>query len=328
MRLVTFNILHGLPVKDGVPEPDGNFDHMAGHAVITDPEPFRESIRALGQPDVLALQEVDRHQPRSGLMDQPALAAELLGAENWLFAPSVRGTPGLAHEGAAWVSATTADDVRTDRPETLANVGPRYGVSLISRHPVLEWRTLRLTPSVRSLPLLVPDRPRPRVVRVPDEPRSVIAAVIDGPDGPVTVVTAHLSFVPGFNMKQLRRLRAWLAGMPRPLVLMGDFNLPGKLPARVTNWDQAVRQATYPSMGPRVQFDHVLLDGFQRGDIPAIEATAEVLPLPMSDHCAVIVDIGAKQAPLEQTPTEQAQQDLAQQDLAQQQPRQDDPHGA
>lgn len=291
MRIATFNILHGLPVKDGVPESALPEDQAAGHPVITDMGPFRQAIADLDV-DVLAMQEVDRHQARSGFSDQTAIAAEALGAEHWLFAPSVRGTPGLAHEGAAWVAATTEDDVRFGVGEDVsADVGPRYGVSLISRHPVLEWRTLRLAASTKSLPLMVPAQPRPRVVKVPDEPRAAIAAVVDGPEGIMTFATVHLSFVPGFNMRQLRRVRGWLAGLPRPLVLMGDFNLPGGFPARVTRWDQAVRQHTYPSFGPRVQFDHVLLDGFPADRVEAIAASAEVIPLSVSDHCAVRVEL-------------------------------------
>ena len=164
-----------------------------------------------------------------------------------------------------------------------------YGVGLVSRLPVLEWRTTRFDPAPWSLPLLVPAEPRPRFVRVADEPRAAIAAVIEGPHGPVTVATAHLSFVPGYNVRQLRALRIWLAGLPRPLVLLGDFNLPGRIPARVTRWTPLVRGATYPSMRPRVQLDHVLADGLSAG----VTATARpaVHLLPVSDHAAVSVDL-------------------------------------
>ncbi len=62
MPVVTFNILHGRTVGDGV-----------------DPERLQECVRRL-DPDVLALQEVDRGQPRSGHADLTAVAAEAVGA--------------------------------------------------------------------------------------------------------------------------------------------------------------------------------------------------------------------------------------------------------
>ena len=62
----------------------------------------------------------------------------------------------------------------------------------------------------------------------------------------MTVATAHLSFVPGVNTKQLNGLRAFVAGMPRPMILMGDFNTPGGIPGLVTGWDQVARIPTYP----------------------------------------------------------------------------------
>jgi endonuclease/exonuclease/phosphatase family metal-dependent hydrolase len=120
------------------------------------------------------------------------------------------------------------------------------------------------------------------MLRVPDEPRAALAAVLDLPT-PVTVVTAHLSFVPFFNVNQLKKITRWLQALPRPLVLAGDFNLPGRIPARVTGWSAAPLEATYPVFKPRVQFDHILSDG--------LEARAgAVHALPVSDHCAVTAD--------------------------------------
>jgi hypothetical protein len=55
----------------------------------------------------------------------------------------------------------------------------------------------------------------------------------------------------------------------------------------ITGWRPLVRAATYPSSRPRVQFDHVLahaLDGARIGP-------ASVVRLPVSDHCALTVDL-------------------------------------
>ncbi len=301
MRLATYNLLHGMPVLGGVPRP-GPEDRPFAPPTFTDDAPLRDSVRRLDA-DVIGLQEVDVDQPRSGGHHQVRVAAEALGAEHWRFVPSVAGTPGVpgwaeageVHESAADGSGRAGGarrrrgDLPVLAPAEAPPVGPLYGVGLISRRPVLEWRSTRFAPAPWSLPLLVPASPRPRWITIPDEPRAAVAAVIEGDHGICTVVTAHLSFVPGYNIRQLRAMRTWLAGMPRPLVVLGDFNLPGRLPGRVTGWTPLVRAATYPSMRPRAQLDHVLADGLTPAQLAS--ARAEVHLLPVSDHAAVTVDI-------------------------------------
>lgn len=255
-----------------------------------------EELLADGPIDVLALQEVDRYQDRSGGVDQARLVAEAMKAEHWRFVPSVRGTPGIATEGAAWVPATEADDLPGDDPEpatprSKAARAPRYGIALISRYPVRQWRVRRFPPAPVSLPLKAPAADgRSASVRVPDEPRSAVSAIIELPGVDMTVATAHLSFVPGTNARQLRELRAFLGGQPRPLILMGDFNLPGGIPRLSTGWQQVVRTPTYPVGRPRIQFDHVLADGWTRDALEQARGTARAVPLAVSDHCAVVVD--------------------------------------
>jgi endonuclease/exonuclease/phosphatase family metal-dependent hydrolase len=114
-----------------------------------------------------------------------------------------------------------------------------------------------------------------------------LAAVVDGPHGPFTVVATHLSFVPGFNVRQLRAIVRGLGALPRPAFLLGDLNLPGGLPARASGWTSLVAARTYPSFGPRVQLDHVLSDGFDRAQVHS----EHVWTLPVSDHCAIGVDV-------------------------------------
>ena len=135
------------------------------------------------------------------------------------------------------------------------------------------------------MPLLVPGEKG--LPRIPDEPRVALAAVLEGPRGPMTVVTAHLSFVPGWNIAQLRALTRWARTFPGPRLLTGDLNLPGALPGLVSRWRQLARVATYPSYRPRVQFDHVLADGIAQGAVQNRQA----LRLPVSDHCALVVDL-------------------------------------
>jgi endonuclease/exonuclease/phosphatase family metal-dependent hydrolase len=220
--------------------------------------------------DVVGLQEVDRAQDRSGGVDQTALVAEAVGAGWSRFVPAVDGTP-----GGTWTASTRDDGTLAD--------GPGYGVGLVSRLPVLSWRVRRFGPAPFGMPLLVPGARG--LTQVADEPRIALAAVVQGPAGPMTVITAHLSFVPGWNVRQLRAVARWARSLPGPRLLIGDLNLPGALPRLATGWTQLARVPTYPSWNPRVQFDHVLADR------PMTVTAARALPLQVSDHCALVVDL-------------------------------------
>jgi endonuclease/exonuclease/phosphatase family metal-dependent hydrolase len=253
VRVATFNLLSGRGVPDGTSRVDD----------------LRAAAAALDA-DVVGLQEVDRNQERSGGTDQTGCVAEALGAAWSRFVPAVVGTP-----GAGWSPSTADDGAHVD--------GPSYGVALVSRLPVLSWRVRRFGPAPFGLPLIVPGSRG--LTSVADEPRVALAAVIEGPAGPFTVVTAHLSFVPGWNVRQLRAVTRWAGSFPGPRLLVGDLNLPGALPRRITGWSQLARVATYPSWRPRVQFDHVLADR------PARVRGARALQLPVSDHRALVVDL-------------------------------------
>ncbi len=259
MRVATFNLLHGRSVAHGG----------------VDVEDLRAAAAEIDA-DVVGLQEVDRHQERSGVVDQTAEVAAALGADHWRFAPSLNGTPGADE---SWTRSRDDDGATT--------TGPTYGVGLVSRLPVRSWEVRRFGPAPVSLPLMVPGRRR--LMSVADEPRAAVAAVLEGPSGPFTVLTAHLSFVPGWNVAQLRAMRQWAATFPGPRLLLGDFNLPGPLPRLATGWTQLARIATYPSWKPRVQFDHVLADGIERSAVRDVRAPR----LPVSDHCALVVDLDA-----------------------------------
>src|SRR5690606_26527999 len=136
MRLATFTILHGRSLDDGE----------------VDLDRYASAIAALDA-DVVALPEVDRDQPRSHGADLTAVAGEAMGATGHRFVSTLAGTPDL------WTAATGEL-----QPNTAS-----YGIALLSRYPVLRWHTLTL-PALRGrVPLLVPDKPRPILVR--DEPR-------------------------------------------------------------------------------------------------------------------------------------------------------------
>src|SRR3954470_11856485 len=153
MRLATFNVLHGRTPSD----------------VLVDVDGFAAAVRTLDA-DVLALQEVDRNQPRSGNADLTAIAAESMGATDHRFVAALAGSP-----GGTW-SAATGDE----QPDATA-----YGIALLSRHPVSSWDIVRLpVPPVR-LPMWFRDSRRFGLVR--DEPRVAVVACVGTPRGEVTV---------------------------------------------------------------------------------------------------------------------------------------------
>lgn len=266
LRLVSLNLFSGRSLEDG----------------RVDPDRVRAALASLDA-DVLALQEVDDSQERSLGLDQAALAASAIGAVDHRFVALVHGTPGVP----GWAPAAEhhLSDARLgDGHLTAADGGPGYGVALASRVPVHSWHVLRLAPARGRWPIPVPSRP-PQVLWISDEPRAAVAAVLDSPR--LTVACTHLSFVPGRNARQLRQVRRWLSGLPGPRVLLGDLNLPGRLPARVTGWTPLVEGPTFPSAAPRTQLDHALASELPAG----ARAAGAVVALPFSDHRAVSVTL-------------------------------------
>jgi len=228
--------------------------------------------------DVLAVQEVDHLLDRSGRVDQVAeiAAAHERTGGPWTgrFAAAVHGTPGSR---------------RTMRPARSTEPGrPSYGVALVSRYPVREWHELRMGPSRARLPVPLPPGAAQRLLWAPDEQRVALAGLVSAPGCDVTVVCTHLSFFPPRAVRQLRELTAWARSLPRPLILLGDLNLPGRVPARVTGWSPLARAPTYPASGPRLQLDHVLLD--PGGRTVTVRAAA-ARPVASSDHLALRVEV-------------------------------------
>ncbi len=266
MRIISFNLFSGRSLTDGRVSEDRLAEAVAGTGA-----------------DVLALQEVDHRQPRSGGSDQAATAAAAIGAVDHRFVGLVHGTPGVPgwrpvgrrHVNDATVHAGGADHLGDE---------PSYGVALASRVPVESWHVLHLAPARGRYPMPIPSRP-PRLLWLPDEPRAVLAAVLRSPR--MTVACTHLSFVPGVNVFQLRAVRRWLDALPGPRLLLGDLNLPGRLPARLTGWTPLVTAPTYPAAGPRTQLDHALASGLAAG----AGWQGWSLQLPISDHRAIAVDL-------------------------------------
>ncbi|MDQ6726372.1 MAG: endonuclease/exonuclease/phosphatase family protein [Actinomycetota bacterium] len=261
MRLASFNVLHGRSLADG----EVSTSRLAGACA---------TLAA----DVLGLQEIDRGQHRSGGVDQTAAVAEATGAVAWRFEPALIGEP-----GAAWRAAVDGDH----HGPPVDGGGPAqagYGVGIVSRLPVRAWHVVRLRAARVRAPVYVPGR-RGGLILLPDEPRVALAAEVDGPSGPLVVASTHLSFVPGWNVVQLRRVTRALAALGLPCVLLGDFNMPGGIPAWTTGWRALAKVRTFPAAKPSMQIDHAL----GHGHLPEVGAGSAV-ELALSDHRALVVD--------------------------------------
>jgi endonuclease/exonuclease/phosphatase family metal-dependent hydrolase len=259
VRLVTFNLMHGRSLHDG----------------LVDPRRLRAAVRAVDA-DVLGMQEVDRDQPRSGGADLAALAAEEM-CGGYRFAAALVGTPGEVYR------PITGTDTELTAGE------PHYGVALVTRLPVRSWHVTRLPAAPVRAPVYVPG-PTGGLLMVGDEPRVLLAAVLDAPTGLMTVATTHLSFVPGWNAHQLRRVVRALRALPAPRLLLGDLNLPGRLAAMASGWRMLARRPTYPSPAPRLQFDHILLDPRGGAGVPPVRAV-DTPAVALSDHRPLVVEL-------------------------------------
>jgi endonuclease/exonuclease/phosphatase family metal-dependent hydrolase len=255
VRLATFNLLHGRSLSDGTV----HADRVA--AAIADLDA-----------DVLGLQEVDRAQPRSGLLDLTAIAAEALDAPVHRFAAAVVGTP-----GETWQPWRSDDD----------NLHPLYGIALVSRFPVVRWQITALPGAPIRSPVYTPDD---GLMLLKDEPRVLLAAVVDTPGGQMTIATTHLSFVPGWNVRQLRHAVRALRNLPAPRVLLGDLNMPAGPVRAFSGWKPLGKAATFPSPTPRAQLDHVLADPRGIGQLGRVVQVLAPHP-PVSDHRPLIVQL-------------------------------------
>ena len=257
MRLATFNLLHGRSLSDG----NVHADRVATAVADLDA-------------DILGLQEVDRAQPRSGLLDLTAIAAEAMGAPVHRFAAAVVGTP-----GERWQPWRSDDD----------NAHPLYGIALVSRWPVLRWQITQLPAAPVRSPVWIPG-PGGGLLMLKDEPRVLIAAVIDAPTGPMTVANTHLSFVPGWNIRQLRAAVRALRALPAPRVLLGDLNLPAGLARVFSGWHSLAKAPTYPSPAPKAQLDHILADPRGRRELGRV-VQVRTPQAAVSDHRPLVVQL-------------------------------------
>ena len=263
MKVTSWNLLHGMTI------PPKSGDDFAGLAA---------AAADLGS-DVIAIQEVDHGLARSNNAFQTRDIAIAMGAKNWAFAPSVIGSP----EG-KWEKAN--NDIATNQKSTSEIDSGSYGIGIVSKISVIKWHRLNLGRSLVGMPLLIPntDTGKPKAIYIKDEPRLAIAAQLENG---WTVINTHLSFVPGMNLFQLKKLKKWADTFGEKVLLMGDFNLPGSIPAMGSKWQSLILQNTYPSWLPKVQFDYILSKGVALKDVIQVPTTKSSI----SDHLPLTIEI-------------------------------------
>jgi endonuclease/exonuclease/phosphatase family metal-dependent hydrolase len=261
LRIASVNLLHGRSLTDG----------------LVDSERMAAAVADLDA-DVVALQEVDSHQARSGSTNQTALIAAEIARRtgsyvHWRFVPALIGTPG-EHWHPAVDGEGISGDHRSD--QLTAGQAPGYGVAMISRVPVSGWSTVVLPASPVSAPVYIPGLRRWLMLR--DEPRVAISAMlameIEGHNASLAVSGTHLSFVPGWNVRQLRQLAT--------------------IPARSSRWESLTdRLLTFPGPGPKMQIDHAMIQhGSANVTVRAVRSEAVVMTI--SDHLALVIDLAVQ----------------------------------
>ena len=269
MRITSWNLLHGLQIPPTLAGPSASA--------------LRQAIAEIAS-DVIAVQEVDYRLPRTGLLNQISEIAAAMSATDWAFAPSVIGTP-----GEKW-RKPNANDPKYISNNSIGDLAGSYGIAIASNIPVVKWQRLDLGRSVIGLPLVVPtesetnSRPKLRAIYVHDEPRVALAATLQNG---FTVINTHLSFAPGVNLAQLRRLKKWADQISRETntipIILGDLNLPKDIPTIGSKWKSLVSQNTYPSWGAKIQFDYILakeLTGYEVIDRKTVSTgVSDHLPL-------------------------------------------------
>ena len=177
---------------------------------------------ALEGADVIALQEVERHWPRTAMADQPAELGALLPDYYWVYGPAFD---------------MDASEVAADG--AVVNRRRQFGNMLLARWPIT-WSRLHVLPKLASVEQFNMDLP-------------AIEGVIDAPGGPLRVLSIHLNsissrerlmqieYLLGLHDRasvtggawtgapHIRGDDAWSCGAPPPpapadAVWMGDFN--------------------------------------------------------------------------------------------------------
>ena len=240
---------------------------------------------ALGQlaSDVIGLQEVDYFLERSGDHNQVENVASIMAAQQWAFAPSLMGSP-----DENWRNPNESDDkLISDTSEVSL---PGYGIGMVSKLPVDSWHRLDLKGSPIGVFMAFPVDGKMKRFYVRDHPRSALAAKLENG---WLIVNTHLSFVPGFSLAQLIKIKRWANKLgvtdKSKIIIMGDLNIPFAIFAKGFRWKSLATQRTFPSWYPKVQIDYFLSQGLTAKDVTHIQYPHSG----MSDHLPLVIEVKA-----------------------------------
>jgi endonuclease/exonuclease/phosphatase family metal-dependent hydrolase len=241
MRVISWNLLHGQKIPP---------THTQNWQVEL--ETAAKTVSDKMQPDFLALQEVDNFQSRSGFINQSKLIAESMQLKHWAYLPTLIGTP-----GEKWRAVKDLNQAIITSENHQSNDVASYGIALATNQPIKKLYVKKLGRSLIGMPLLIPkdNGKGVRFIYVKDEPRVALIAELENG---FTIATTHLSFVPGVNIFQLNKISSFLKKLAGISVLMGDLNLPANLPSKLSGFRSVLSQSTYPSWGPKIQFDYIM----------------------------------------------------------------------
>ena len=241
MRVISWNLLHGQKIP---PNDSQNWQ--------LELEAAAKNVAEKMQPDFLAMQEIDNFQTRSGGINQSKLIAESMQLKHWAYLPTLIGTP-----GEKWRKVKNLDQAIITSDNYKSSHGASYGIALATNQLIKKLYAKKLGRSLIGMPLLIPkdDGKGVRFIYVKDEPRVALIAELENG---LTIATTHLSFVPGVNIFQLNKLSSYLKKLAGVSFLAGDLNLPANLPSKLSGFRSLLSQSTYPSWGPKIQFDYIM----------------------------------------------------------------------
>jgi endonuclease/exonuclease/phosphatase family metal-dependent hydrolase len=271
MRITSWNILHGMAIPPS-----------QGQGSLAD---AGQKIAHELAPDLIGIQECDYWLVRSGNVNQIADIATSIGAPYFAFTPSIIGTP-----GEDWRKLQASDQRIITHADGAKKYEGSYGIGIASKIEVLQWHRLDLGNAPFGAPLLIAGDEtgpgKPRMLYIRDEPRVALAATLANG---YTAINVHLSFVPGYNLRQLKKLKRWAQELEiatgTMAIIMGDLNLPLNLPVVASHWKSLASYSTYPSWGAKIQFDYILSkEALSSKPLPTFK-------LGVSDHLPISVEI-------------------------------------
>ena len=259
MKIASWNIMHGEIVTPG-----------QGEDALT---LFKESVLAIDA-QVIGLQEVDHLHPRSGSINQAKEIADSMQAQDWAFAPCFY----VIEDQQINIDPKETPIITNANESTTA----AYGIALISKEPVLEWRRHNLP--LAKLGKFMTISTNGKLVRIyaTDHSRCALAAVL----GNVILINVHLSFIWPFNWRQFQDLKKWASELEAefklPVFIMGDLNL--RRLGWGNRWHSLMKAITFPVWKPQRQIDYFLNRNQH-------ELHSEIYTSAISDHFAISIDI-------------------------------------